>query len=118
MAGEGGSTTLLTVAIGRAGRAIRLRLLLTSPRLRGEARGGAQRSVRVRGTIREPEPVESPPSPARKLLATSPCKRGDVKNGHDIAAAFGKYEQLALCFCGTDDEFPLLYSVTSFGGTA
>src|SRR3954453_9724660 len=39
------------------------------------------KSLRVRGTIRKCEPVESPPSPARKMLATSPRKRGEVKNG-------------------------------------
>src|SRR3954452_6536402 len=53
----------------------------TSPRLRGEVGDGAKQSLRVRGTIRKCEPVESPPSPARKMLATSPHKRCEVKNG-------------------------------------
>jgi hypothetical protein len=52
----------------------------TSPRLRGEVGEGAKQSLRVRGTTRESEPVESPPSPARQTLATSPRKRGEVKN--------------------------------------
>jgi len=37
----------------------------------------------VRGTIRNSEPLESPPSPARKMLATSPRKRGEVKDDYN-----------------------------------
>jgi len=55
----------------------------TSPRLRGEVRDGAQRRFGVRGTIRNSEPLESPPSPARKMLATSPRKRGEVKDDYN-----------------------------------
>jgi hypothetical protein len=51
----------------------------TSPRLRGEVGDGAQRSLRVRGTLRETGRAESSPHPlaqARKCaagLATSPA---------------------------------------------
>ena len=54
--------------------------LLRSARNDGD---GAKQSHRVRGTIRKCEPVESPPSPARRMLATSPRKRGEVKNDRE-----------------------------------
>jgi len=38
-------------------------LSFTSPRLRGEVGFGAERQIRVRGTIHKPKPVESPPHP-------------------------------------------------------
>jgi ATP-dependent DNA helicase UvrD/PcrA len=53
-----------------------VRSFLTSPRLRGEV--GAQR--RVRGTFREPEPVESPPHP-------NPLPAGGEREKHAILAA-------------------------------
>jgi hypothetical protein len=51
-------------------------VLPTSPRLQGEV--GAQR--RVRGTFREPEPVESPPHP-------NPLPAGGEREKHAILAA-------------------------------
>src|SRR3982751_2175356 len=50
----------------------------TSPRLRGEVRDGAQRRIGVRGLSAIPT-LSRTPSPARKMLATSPRKRGEVK---------------------------------------
>jgi hypothetical protein len=72
----------------------------TSPRLRGEVGDGAQRSLRVRGTLRESESVESPPHPlapgqreraARssrpksELRSSRPRKRGEVKTSETVA---------------------------------
>src|SRR3984893_16700968 len=47
--------------LGRRRCYLEIEVALNSPRLRGEVGDGAQRSLRVRGTIGESEPVERPP---------------------------------------------------------
>src|SRR5204863_6053650 len=51
---------------------VRRRGWFTSPRLRGEVGDGAKQSLRVRGTIRESEPVESPPHPLARCSRPLP----------------------------------------------
>ena len=46
----------------------------TSPRLRGEVGDGAKQSLRVRGTIRKYEPVESPPHPLARCSRPLPAR--------------------------------------------
>src|SRR6202158_4810149 len=48
-------------------------------RLRGEVGDGAQRSLRVRGTIRESEPVEGPPHPLPRCSGPLPANGGGRK---------------------------------------
>jgi hypothetical protein len=55
-------------------------LFLTSPRLRGEVGDGAQRRLRVRGTLRESCYAESPLTPTlseRASLVSTPQERGE-----------------------------------------
>ena len=59
-----------------------LRLRFTSPGLRGEVRDGAQRRTGVRG-LSASLSLSRLPLTRRKMLATSPRKRGKVKNGND-----------------------------------
>jgi hypothetical protein len=73
----------------------------TLPRLRGEVGDGAKQSLRVSGTIRESEPAESPPSPARKMLATSPRKRGEVKNGRRASNGLLRWSLSSGAPCAT-----------------
>jgi hypothetical protein len=61
-------------------RATAFELFLTSPRLRGEVGDGAQRRLRVRGTLRESSYAERPLTPTlseRASLVSAPQERGE-----------------------------------------
>src|SRR5437588_4265154 len=54
-------------------RWLKIEVALTSPRLRGEVGDAAQRRLRVKGTIRESEPAESPPHPLERCSRPLPA---------------------------------------------